>query len=195
MTAAGAYVDEATLIEREFWDQLPARLSIKGAKLFATTNPDSPSHWLKKEFLDRAHELDLKHWHFTLDDNVALDPAYVSALKKEYTGLWYRRFILGQWVMADGAIYDMFDPDRHVVDELDHLRRAVPLQDHPATEIHLQKSRSYSTGAGRSATGRRAWPGCRRRCCRSITPCSGRRSLLGGPAWSGRTAFSRTPRR
>ncbi|TMR99526.1 PBSX family phage terminase large subunit [Nonomuraea basaltis] len=118
MTAVGAYVDEATLIERPFWDMLLSRLSVKGAKLFASTNPDAPSHWLKKDFLDRAHELDLKSWHFRLDDNHSLDPAYVKALKSEYSGLWYKRFIEGRWVMAEGAIYDMFDEDKHVVREL-----------------------------------------------------------------------------
>jgi PBSX family phage terminase large subunit len=123
MTCAGAYVDEITLIEREFWDQLLARLSVKDAKLFGTTNPDAPNHWLKRQFLDRKHELDLRHWHFSLDDNTALDPAYVKALKAEYTGLWYKRFIQGLWVMAEGAIYDAFDPDRHVVDELPPMER------------------------------------------------------------------------
>ncbi|MEV6154930.1 PBSX family phage terminase large subunit [Nonomuraea sp. NPDC052129] len=118
MTAAGAYVDEATLIERPFWDMLLSRLSVKGAKLFASTNPDAPSHWLKKDFLDRAHELDLKSWHFRLDDNHSLDPAYVKALKAEYSGLWFKRFIEGRWVMAEGAIYDQFDEDKHVVTSL-----------------------------------------------------------------------------
>jgi PBSX family phage terminase large subunit len=118
MTAVGAYVDEITLIERPFWDMLLSRLSVKGAKLFGSTNPDAPSHWLKKDFLDRAHELDLKSWHFRLDDNHSLDPAYVKALKSEYSGLWYKRFIEGRWVMAEGAIYDMFDDDKHVVHEL-----------------------------------------------------------------------------
>ncbi|MFI7447133.1 phage terminase large subunit [Nonomuraea sp. NPDC049714] len=83
MTCAGAYVDEITLIEREFWDQLLARLSVKNAKLFGTTNRDAPNHWLKRQFLDRKHELDLRHWHFTLDDNTALDPVFVKALKAE----------------------------------------------------------------------------------------------------------------
>ncbi|HUR07011.1 MAG TPA: PBSX family phage terminase large subunit [Nonomuraea sp.] len=127
MTCAGAYVDEITLIEREFWDQLLARLSVKNAKLFGTTNPDAPNHWLKRQFLDRKYELDLRHWHFRLDDNTALDPAYVKALKAEYTGLWFKRFILGQWVMAEGAIYDMFDPDRHVVDVLPPMERWLAL--------------------------------------------------------------------
>ncbi|MFI6485172.1 PBSX family phage terminase large subunit [Nonomuraea sp. NPDC050663] len=127
MTCAGAYVDEATLIERPFWDMLLSRLSVKGAQLFCTTNPDAPNHWFKKDFLDRSHELDLKHWHFTLDDNPFLDPAYVKALKAEFTGLWYKRFIEGLWVMAEGAIYDMWDPDIHVVTSLPPMEKWLGL--------------------------------------------------------------------
>lgn len=115
MTAAGAYVDELTLLPEEFFSQLLARLSVPGAKLFATTNPDGPAHWARKKFLLRQNTLDLRSWHFTLDDNPALDPAYVEALKNEYTGLWYRRFILGEWCLAEGAIYSMWDDTKHVV--------------------------------------------------------------------------------
>ncbi|SEU46570.1 PBSX family phage terminase large subunit [Nonomuraea wenchangensis] len=127
MTGVGAYVDEITLIERPFWDMLLSRLSVPGAKLFGSTNPDSPSHWLKRDFLDRAHELDLKSWHFRLDDNHALDRAYVAALKKEYTGLWYKRFVLGQWVMAEGAIFDMWDDDRMMVADLPLMEKWLAL--------------------------------------------------------------------
>jgi len=118
LTAAGAYVDELTLIPEDFFTQLLARLSVPGAKLFATTNPDGPAHWVRKKYLLRADELDLRHWHFTLDDNPALDPKYVAALKAEYVGLWYRRFVLGEWCLASGAVYDMWDEKQHVVDEL-----------------------------------------------------------------------------
>jgi len=118
LTAAGAYVDELTLIPEEFWSQLLARLSVPGAKVFATTNPDGPGHWVRKGYLLRVGELDLRHWHFALDDNPALDPAYVKALKSEYVGLWYRRFILGDWCLAEGSVYDMFDEQQHVVTEL-----------------------------------------------------------------------------
>ena len=83
-----------------------------------TTNPDSPYHWLKTNYLDRAGELGLRRWHFLLEDNSNLDPAYVEALKKEYVGLWYKRFILGLWVQAEGAVYDMWDDAIHVVDEV-----------------------------------------------------------------------------
>lgn len=108
MTLAGAYGDELTLWPENFFKMLLSRLSVPGAKLFGTTNPDSPYHWLKEQYLDNA-ELDLTSWSFTLDDNPNLDPAYVESLKREYTGLWYKRFILGLWVMAEGAVYDMWD--------------------------------------------------------------------------------------
>lgn len=126
-TFAGTYVDEATLLPEAFFTQLLARLSVPGAQLFATTNPDNPNHWLRKQYLLRIGELDLRHFRFTLDDNPFLDPAYVAALKAEYTGLWYRRFILGEWCMAEGAIYDMWDPDVHVVDTLPAIARWVGL--------------------------------------------------------------------
>lgn len=113
LTLAGAYADEITVLPEDFWKQALGRLSVKGAKLFGTTNPDNPQHWLRKNFLQRADKLNLYQVHFQLDDNPSLDPNYVASLKAEYTGLWYKRFIQGLWVSADGAIYDMLDEDRH----------------------------------------------------------------------------------
>lgn len=110
-TLAFAYVDEATCIPAPFWRMLISRLSVKGAQLLSTCNPEGPSHWLKKEYIDRASELNLKHWHFTLDDNPSLDKAYVDKLKASYTGMWYKRYILGEWAASHGLIYDTFDHD------------------------------------------------------------------------------------
>ena len=123
LTAQLAYVDEATLLPEGFWTQLLARLSVPGARLFATTNPDSPRHWLKTGYLDRAGELNLRSWHFKLADNPSLSPEYVADLAAEYVGLWRRRMIDGAWVVAEGAVYDMWDESRHVVDELPTMRR------------------------------------------------------------------------
>ncbi|MER7346412.1 PBSX family phage terminase large subunit [Streptomyces aurantiacus] len=123
LTAALAYVDEITLLPEPFFVQLLARLSVPGAKLLGTTNPDSPRHWLRTDYLDRANELDLAAWHFKLADNPSLSPAYVASLTAEYTGLWRRRMIDGAWVVAEGAIYDMYDEARHVVDELPTVTR------------------------------------------------------------------------
>lgn len=116
LTVAGAYVDEITVIPEEFFTQLLGRMSVDGARLYGTTNPDSPAHWFKKKFLNRLH--DLKGWayfHFTMDDNPSLKPDYKARVAAEYTGLWYRRFILGEWVAADGAIYDTWDETTHVI--------------------------------------------------------------------------------
>ena len=91
--------------------------------IFATTNPDNPGHWVRKEYMQRAAETRLRSWHFTLDDNPFLPRDYVAALKSTYTGLWYRRFIAGHWVQAQGAIYEAFDAERHVVDEVPVIDR------------------------------------------------------------------------
>ena len=116
-TFAHALVDEATLIPEEFIKMLLSRLSVKGAELTMTTNPDTPFHWLKTEMIDNP-DLDIANWFFTLDDNANLDPFYVENLKKEYTGFWYDRYILGKWVAAEGRIWDNFNPNIHVIDSL-----------------------------------------------------------------------------
>lgn len=108
-TLAFAYVDEFPLIPQPFFRMLQSRLSVKGAQVLCTANPEGPQHWAKKEYLDRAGDLDLISWHFTLDDNPSLDPVYKENLKKEYTGMWYKRYILGEWAVSHGLIYDTYD--------------------------------------------------------------------------------------
>jgi PBSX family phage terminase large subunit len=117
LTVAGAYVDEVTVIPEEFFTQLLGRMSVPGAQLFGTTNPDNPAHWLKRKFLDRLAQLpDWRSWHFVLADNPSLTAEYIASISREFTGLWYRRFILGEWVAAEGAIFDMWDPTTHILD-------------------------------------------------------------------------------
>lgn len=118
LTLAGAYGDELTLWPESFFTMLLSRLSVPGAKLFGTTNPDFPKHWLKEKYLDRQDELDLKSWHFELKDNLSLNQPYIDAISSEYQGLWRKRYIEGLWVIGTGSIYDMFDPEVHVVDEV-----------------------------------------------------------------------------
>ena len=114
LTLQGAYCDELTLFPKDFFVMLLSRLRVPGAKLIATTNPDSPQHWLKKEYIDRMAELDMLTMRFLLEDNTTLDPQYVAAVKTEYTGVFYHRFILGEWCVAEGLIYPMFDKAVHV---------------------------------------------------------------------------------
>ena len=120
MTLTGAYCDELTLFTEDFFSMLLSRLSMPGAKLFGSTNPDSPLHWLNVKYIKRANELDMLVVKFSILDNHTLDKAYVEALKQEYTGVFYKRFILGLWVVADGACYPKFadDPEPYIVDEL-----------------------------------------------------------------------------
>lgn len=109
ITLGGAYCDELTLFPEDFFVMLLGRLSVSGAKLFATTNPDVPTHWLKKRYLDNANLVDdLLSVFFSIDDNTTLPEDYVASLKKEYTGVFFDRFILGKWVVAQGAIYKIF---------------------------------------------------------------------------------------
>ena len=122
-TFAGALVDEVSIIPQGFFKMLLSRLSIDGAKLRGTTNPDSPYHWLKTDFIDRKDELDLTVHSFTLDDNPSLTDTYKNNLKKEFKGLWYKRFIEGKWVLAEGSIYDFFDTKLHVVNKPPHYAK------------------------------------------------------------------------
>ena len=117
MTLQGAYCDELTLFTEDFFSMLLSRLSEPKAKLFGTTNPDSPNHWIKTNYIDRQDELDLFIMQFLIEDNTTLDSSYVESLKKEYVGVFYNRFILGLWVIAEGLVYPMFDLERHVVTE------------------------------------------------------------------------------
>jgi len=112
-TFSGAYVDEITIIPESVFKMLISRCAMRGAKIFGTTNPDSPYHWLKKDFLE--DNSDVKAWRFTLEDNPELTKEDKNYLKRQYKGLWYQRFIEGKWVQAEGSVYDYFDEKIHVI--------------------------------------------------------------------------------
>lgn len=98
-------VDEATDINREVFDMLKSRLSLPWSCCDITTNPASPNHWFK-EFLDsRDRGVDIYLQEYTLYDNPFLPHEYVSALENEYTGVWFDRYILGKWTLAEGLIF------------------------------------------------------------------------------------------
>lgn len=124
-TFAGALCDECNLYPYNVWQQLLARLSVKGAMVFCNCNPDSPYHWFYTDYLMNDKLRSKKVWHFTMDDNPNLDPEYVENLKHEYTGVWYDRMILGLWRVADGLIYDMFNPKIHMVETRARLPRTA----------------------------------------------------------------------
>ena len=108
LTVGVALCDEISLMPQSFFQMLLTRMSPHGARLYATTNPDSPYHWLKTQYLDN-HELRAKKilWseHFTMADNPNLTPEFVESQQRLYTGFFYKRFIEGVWAVAEGAIY------------------------------------------------------------------------------------------
>lgn len=131
LSLVGAYGDELSTMPESFFVMLLTRLSIPGAQLFGTTNPDGPQHWLKVNYLDRAavhldingelhHRtgpdlLDLHRFSFRLADNPNLSAEYIASMEREFVGLWYRRLILGEWCLAEGVVYESWDPVKHVV--------------------------------------------------------------------------------
>lgn len=123
MTLAGAYVDELTQIPYEFYVMLLSRLSVKNAKLYATTNPDAPTHWVKTDIIDNK-KIDKKVWNFTFDDNEILkrdNPKYFKDLRDSYESMgtvFLQRLVYGQWVLAEGLIYKQFseNPEMFIKD-------------------------------------------------------------------------------
>ena len=116
MTLMGVYIDELTQIPQDFYLMALSRLSEKGAVFLATTNPDHPKHYVKTEIIDNDL-LDKQVIKFLIDDNIFLDETYKDNLKKEYSGVFYQRFILGEFVRAEGIIFPEFanNPDRWII--------------------------------------------------------------------------------
>ena len=105
MTLAGLYCDEVALMPESFVNQATGRCSVKGAKMWFNCNPESPMHWFLKNWIEKKDEKKLLHLHFVMDDNPSLSDIVRERYKTTYTGVFYQRFILGLWVMAQGAIY------------------------------------------------------------------------------------------
>ena len=114
-TFAGSYCDEVTLYPQSVFNQLMARMSVPGAQCFCNTNPDNPYHWFYTEYIMNDAITDKQVWRFLMEDNMSLDPDYVASLKQMYRGVWYDRMIRGEWVAAEGRVYDMFEPDKHMI--------------------------------------------------------------------------------
>ena len=108
-TLAGVLLDEVALMPRSFVEQALARCSVSGAKLWFNCNPENPLHWFRQEWILKAKEHKALHLHFTMDDNPGLDDKTRERYRSMYSGIFYQRYILGQWVMSEGLIYDMFD--------------------------------------------------------------------------------------
>lgn len=110
LTAAGAYLDEAALFPRSFIDQAIGRCSVDGWKVWMNCNPEGPHAYIKEEFIDKATEKRVYRLHFVMDDNLTLSVDRKEAYRRAWStgSVFYKRFILGLWVAADGLIYQQF---------------------------------------------------------------------------------------
>ena len=120
MTSYGAYINEATLANKEVFDEIRKRCSGLGARIICDTNPDHPNHWLKKDYIDKADNKSIIANHFTVFDNIFLNQRYVDNLiATTPSGMFTERGIYGRWVSGEGAVYSDFDKEIHVIDEDD----------------------------------------------------------------------------
>ena len=112
LTAAGAYADEVALFPRNFVEQMIGRCSVDGAKIYMNCNPENPHHYVKEELINKAKEKNIYHLHFTLDDNLTLSQEKKDMYRRMFTGVFYKRFILGEWAQTDGLVYQQFADEK-----------------------------------------------------------------------------------
>lgn len=117
LTLAGVLFDEVALMPESFVNQATGRCSVEGSKFWFNCNPDGQYHWFKLKWIDKAKEKNIVYLHFTMDDNLSLSGKIKQRYASLYTGVFYQRYILGLWVVAEGIIYDMFSEAKHVVEK------------------------------------------------------------------------------
>ena len=117
ITAAGAFLDEVALMPQSFVEQVLARCSVEGSKLWFNCNPEGPSHWFYINHVLKYKEHKYVRIHFNIEDNLSLSEDIVERYKNMFTGIFYERFILGKWAFADGVIYDCYTEAKNTYTE------------------------------------------------------------------------------
>ena len=110
ITFAGILLDEVALMPQSFVEQACARCSVAGSRLWFNCNPAGPSHWFYQSWILEAEKRNCLRLHFTMEDNPSLTREIRERYERLYTGVFYRRFIQGQWAQAEGRVYDFFEP-------------------------------------------------------------------------------------
>lgn len=108
ITLAGALLDEVALMPRSFVEQVMGRCSVDGSKLWFNCNPEGPQHWIFAEWVQKAKKRNILHMHFTMADNPSLSDRIRARYESMFSGVFYRRYILGEWCVAEGLVYDFF---------------------------------------------------------------------------------------
>lgn len=114
MTLGGVLLDEVALMPRSFVEQAIARCSLECSKMWFNCNPEHPMHWFYREWIKKAEEKNCLYLHFTMHDNPALTEAIIRRYESLYSGAFYKRFVEGKWVAAQGTVYPMFSQEIHV---------------------------------------------------------------------------------
>ncbi len=122
ITLAGVFFDEVALMPESFVNQATGRCSVKGSKFWFNCNPDGPYHWFKVNWIDKCKEKNILYLHFTMDDNLSLAEDIKKRYRSMYTGVFFKRYILGLWAVAEGIIYDMFSKEKHTKDIKEFFR-------------------------------------------------------------------------
>lgn len=124
ITLAGVLFDEVALMTRSFFEEALARcLSFPNRRYWFNCNPDNPNHWFNQGWILQAKKHRALHLHFLMSDNPTISQETIDETANMWSGVFYRRKVLGEWAIAEGAIYPMFDPDKHVVDVAPVIRR------------------------------------------------------------------------
>jgi PBSX family phage terminase large subunit len=160
ITLAGVFFDEVALMPESFVNQATGRCSVDGSKYWFNCNPDGPYHWFKLKWIDRsvgylgkerATELrnqgevlkDILYLHFTMDDNLSLTEKIKERYRSMYTGVFYKRYILGLWAMAEGIIYDMFSEEKHVRSIEEFLQQLINANRYVSIDYGTQNATAF----------------------------------------------------
>lgn len=127
LTAAGAYADEVALFPRSFVDQMIARCSVENKKIFLNCNPGNPNHYVNQEFILKAKEKNILHLHFTMDDNLSLSAKVKEMFYRMFTGVFFKRYVLGLWAVTDGLVYQQFadEKEKYIISEIPEIVYAI----------------------------------------------------------------------
>ncbi len=109
VTLSGVLFDEVALMPRSFVEQALARCSVAGSRFFFNCNPEFPAHWFYREWIQRCDEKNALYLHFAMRDNPSLTDELLHRYETMYSGAFYRRFVLGEWVSVSGAVYPFMD--------------------------------------------------------------------------------------
>ena len=134
-TLAGVLLDEVVLMPESFVNQALARCSVPGNRIWFSCNPASPKHWFYEDWISKSDEKNALYLHFAMTDNPSLPEEILQQYRTYYSGVFYQRYVLGKWVLADGLVYPMFDDDENTFDDTPFLNDQGDLL--PGAELYL----------------------------------------------------------